>query len=172
MKLLTIFVSLTLVVMIILSAMALDARISTIEAINRYQQRTITVILDILEHRREPPASIALSQWYASSHRVPPRYLFKLIEVESTWRTDAVSSVGARGLMQIKPIVLAHHHPEADPDWLFDPRFNVHVGLEHLDWLLDQNGGDLEQAVNEYRWGRRGAARGDGTGEYVRRVFE
>jgi soluble lytic murein transglycosylase len=56
---------------------------------------------------------------------------------ESGWNPFAVSSAGARGLLQVMPDVGAElarrlHLPSYKPDDLFDPAINVKLGTRHL----------------------------------------
>lgn len=76
-----------------------------------------------------------------------------LARVESTFNPLARSTKDARGLLQVKPETLEALHPGADPAWLYDPEFNLHVGLEELQRLQDRSGGDLAMALRSYNFG-------------------
>jgi len=65
---------------------------------------------------------------------VSPALVLAVISVESAGRSDAVSSAGAQGLMQLMP-------PTADRFGVsdaFDPKQNIIGGVAYLDWLLDE----------------------------------
>ena len=72
----------------------------------------------------------------AKKHDVDPVLLHAIIEVESSYRPNAVSSKGAMGLMQLMPETAAQYKVE-DP---FDPRANIDAGARFIRRLLDQFG--------------------------------
>jgi soluble lytic murein transglycosylase len=93
-----------------------------------------------------------------------------LIRQESTWNPDAVSPVGARGLMQLMPAVGAsiasgRGYPVWNPVLLFDPDVSMQLGTRHLASSL-RGGGDPTRALAAYnagasrvtRWSRRPGA--------------
>ena len=65
-----------------------------------------------------------------------------VIQVESTFRPDAISRKGAIGLMQIMPETAAwlgeQRGQTITKDDLFDPKINVEVGTLYLKYLLDR----------------------------------
>jgi soluble lytic murein transglycosylase-like protein len=60
---------------------------------------------------------------------------------------DAVSSKGARGVMQIMPSTAAGLNTDADA--LFDARTNVRLGIQYLQSLVDQYG-SYDKALAHY----------------------
>ncbi|MEL6957984.1 MAG: lytic transglycosylase domain-containing protein [Pseudomonadota bacterium] len=64
---------------------------------------------------------------------VSPALVLAVISVESAGRSDAVSSAGARGLMQLMPATADRFGVEN----AFDIRQNIAGGTAYLDWLLD-----------------------------------
>ena len=72
----------------------------------------------------------------ADRHGVDARLVHALIEVESSYRADAVSTAGAMGLMQLMPAT-AQRYGVADP---LDPEANIEAGTQHLRGLLDEFG--------------------------------
>lgn len=92
-----------------------------------------------------------------------PLLLLAVIEVESSFQHAAVSHMGARGLMQIRPIV-AHtladkmdlgvysESRELNPEALDDPILNIKLGAFYLQYLKNQFR-DLELALTAYNWG-------------------
>jgi len=77
-----------------------------------------------------------------------PQLLLGLIEVESGFKKYAVSSVGARGYMQVMPfwvkeIGTANHN-------LFDARMNLRYGCTILRHYLDIERGSLFRALGRY----------------------
>ncbi len=81
-----------------------------------------------------------------------PGIVMALIQVESAFRSNAVSSAGAQGLMQVMPFwVEALGRPEDD---LFDPLLNLRYGCTILAHYLDVEDGDLTRALARYNGSR------------------
>lgn len=87
-----------------------------------------------------------------------PMLILAVIDVESRFQNAAVSTEGARGLMQIRPIVANALAEEADLDrWegeksLDDPILNIKLGVFYLH-NLKKNFRDLKLALTAYNWG-------------------
>ena len=79
---------------------------------------------------------LGLVRQTAVEHGIDPRLVDAVIQMESAYRTDAVSSKGAVGLMQLMPAT-ARRYGVADP---FDPVQNVRGGTAHLRDLVDKFG--------------------------------
>jgi soluble lytic murein transglycosylase-like protein len=78
-----------------------------------------------------------------------PQLVLALIEVESTFRRYAVSTAGARGLMQVMPFwtrLLA----DGDAGQLFDARVNLRYGCTIMRHYLDREQGNLFRALGRY----------------------
>ena len=78
----------------------------------------------------------ALIRTAADRHGLADALLHALIEVESSYRADAESPLGAKGLMQLMPDILARYGVR-DP---FDPAANIDAGARYLRGLLDEFG--------------------------------
>lgn len=77
-----------------------------------------------------------------------PHLVLGLIQIESAFRKYAVSTVGARGYMQVMPFWLkVIGRPE---DNLFDMRTNLRYGCTILRHYLDIEKGDLYRALGRY----------------------
>jgi len=77
-----------------------------------------------------------------------PQLVLSLINVESAFNKYAISSVGARGYMQIMPFwVKAIGEPSHN---LFDMRLNLRYGCTILRHYLDVERGDLFRALGRY----------------------
>lgn len=85
-----------------------------------------------------------------------PEWVLAVIDVESGFNRFAISSAGARGLMQVMPFWLeAIGHPE---DNLFHIQTNLRLGCTILRYYLDQEHDDLARALARYN-GSLGSAR-------------
>lgn len=93
----------------------------------------------------------------ARAQGLEPHLVAAVIEVESAGHAQAVSHVGALGLMQILPATgqeLAQKHgvPWSGPSTLFDPAINVKLGAAYLRELTNRYG-DVSIALAAYNWG-------------------
>jgi soluble lytic murein transglycosylase-like protein len=97
-----------------------------------------------------PPAEITpIVDAAAQGHQVQTALLRGVMEQESGGRPCAVSSKGARGLMQLMPATIEQFHVD-DP---FDPKQNIEAGAQFLKQLLDKYKGDLSLALAAYNAG-------------------
>ena len=84
----------------------------------------------------------------ASRAGLDPQLVLGLIQVESGFKKYAVSSVGARGFMQVMPFwVRQIGTPDQD---LFHLRLNLRYGCTILRHYLDMEKGDLYRALGRY----------------------
>ncbi len=96
----------------------------------------------------------------AGEFGLDPARVAAVIYCESSFLPDAVSSVGARGLMQIMPQTgewLATKFPDIDyqgADQLFDPVTNMRFGCWYLDWLIERYDGDIVKSTAAYHTGQ------------------
>ena len=107
----------------------------------------------------------------AAKHGVDARLVHALIQVESAYHSRAVSSKGARGLMQLLPST-GRQYGALD---LFDPKVNLDAGVRHLKSLLARF--ELPMALAAYNAGEGAVARFGGippfkeTQNYVSRIL-
>jgi hypothetical protein len=104
---------------------------------------------------------------------IPEPFIRAVIRVESNYRYRAVSSAGAKGLMQLMPSVIGDMGV-SDP---FDPRANVLGGTRLLRVLADRFAGDIVKVLAAYHAGSGAVASADGipyeaTESYVRSVLD
>jgi soluble lytic murein transglycosylase len=93
-----------------------------------------------------------------SAHRLDPYLVISLISVESRFRPEAVSSVGAVGLMQLMPPTATWVAEENgilgfSSEQLRDPEMNASLGTWYLAHLLDRYAGDEFLALAAYNAG-------------------
>lgn len=98
---------------------------------------------------RAPESIIALIAASAAQYGLDPALLQAVIKVESNFNSDAVSSKGAIGLMQLMPLTATALHV-LDP---FDPKDNIRAGAALLRRLLNRFDGDLTLALAAYHVG-------------------
>ena len=94
---------------------------------------------------------------------VSPALILAVISVESAGRSDAVSSAGAQGLMQLMP-------PTADRFGVtdaFDPVDNIKGGTAYLDWLLDEFDNGVIFALAGYNAGEGAVRNNNGIPPYA-----
>ena len=90
---------------------------------------------------------------------VEPALALGLIRQESNFNTEALSPVGARGLMQLMPATaqaVAHRLGDGTVNLTAlstDPAYNMRLGTAYLGGLLDQFGGSMPYAVASYNAG-------------------
>ena len=95
--------------------------------------------------------------WYeATRAALEPALVLGLIQVESGFRKYAVSTVGARGYMQIMPF-WARLIGDGDASKLFHMQTNLRFGCVILHHYLERERGDLFMALGRYN-GSRGRA--------------
>lgn len=84
--------------------------------------------------------------------------ILSIIDVESSFKIDAVSSQGAIGLMQLQPNtarfiaerVRFNYQGKSD---LFDPFKNISLGVAYLSWLKDIYHGQMDLYLSAYNAG-------------------
>lgn len=109
----------------------------------------------------------------ASRYNLSPDLLRSVIRAESAFQTDAVSSAGAQGLMQLMPGT-AKELGVSDP---FDVRQNIDGGARYLRRMLDRFDGDIKLALSAYNAGPGAVEKYEGevpyaeTRAYVKRVL-
>jgi soluble lytic murein transglycosylase-like protein len=112
--------------------------------------------LDAMSHRlaRRMPDRTMREELLVTVHYeakragLDPQLVLGLIQVESAFRKYAVSTAGARGLMQVMPFwvkVIGNHE-----DNLFHLRTNLRFGCVILRHYIDIEKGDLYRALGRY----------------------
>ncbi len=86
-----------------------------------------------------------------------------IIHAESAYRVEALSPVGAQGLMQLMPGTAGMY----GVDNAFDAGQNIAAGVKHLRMLLDMFDGDFELAAAGYNAGENAVLRFGGVPPYA-----
>lgn len=97
--------------------------------------------------------------FYASQHGLDPFLVLALIRTESKFYPLAVSSTGAKGLMQLMPDtaswVAERLGTEFEEERLFDPEYNIRLGTWYLAYILKEFDGNLVAALAAYNGGKQ-----------------
>ncbi len=101
---------------------------------------------------------------YAARNGLDPALVAAIISQESAFDPDAVSPMGARGLMQILPDTWRllcpdsscsgrHAPPACGPDCIFDPEANIRAGTAYFADILDEFDRNIVLAFAAYNAG-------------------
>ena len=109
---------------------------------------------------------------FADKYNIDEELVRAVIQVESGWNAKAVSSKGARGLMQLMPRTAEMLGVQDS----FDPKQNIEGGIKYLAQLTDKYAGDVEKALAAYNAGpsrvdAAGGAPFPETARYVKNVM-
>lgn len=123
---------------------------------------------------RLPDDLSAVIDRLARRQNLDPGLVRAVIRVESDFDARAVSSKGARGLMQLMPATAR----QLGVDNAFDAEQNVRGGTMYLRQMIDRFGGNLELGLASYNAGAGAVDRYGGvppfeeTTRYVRKVMQ
>lgn len=89
---------------------------------------------------------------YSDEHNVAPELVLSVIDNESSFRRNAKSHVGARGLMQVLPV---WHQDKIRLDGgsnelLWTPEFNIKIGTQILREYINRSRGNVHEALARY----------------------
>ncbi|MGA8259778.1 MAG: lytic transglycosylase domain-containing protein [Arenicellales bacterium] len=98
----------------------------------------------------------------AKRHDVDPALVKAIVQAESAFNPDAVSSSGARGLMQVLPETASRFSVHD----LADPRQNLKAGVMYLKHLIRLFDGNVVMAVAAYNAGPNQVRRHGGVPPY------
>ena len=92
----------------------------------------------------------------SAEFEIDPCMLAALVQVESSYQADAVSPVGAIGLMQIMPETgqwlsgKIELEQEYTTEMLYDPGVNLRLGCWYLSYLYNRYDGQWQEALTAY----------------------
>lgn len=102
---------------------------------------------------------VLTQQLCTMTKNVDPEVALAMIAVESNFDKDCKTG-RARGLMQLVPLYQSNRMEQfvekdhqIDLDDFFNPRLNIMTGLDYMDYLLDETGGDIDYALMWYNQG-------------------
>ncbi len=118
---------------------------------------------------------------YCDEYDVERSTVFSVIWTESKFRPAAVSGAGARGLMQLMPSTAKWLSEEIgceyDEDKLFEPDYNIRLGVYYISYLQKKFSGDYVFAAynagegNVEKWlGYDGKIAFSETRDYIKKV--
>ena len=125
-----------------------------------------------LKHVTPPPEIEKLVQQTAKRYKVDPKLVRAVIQVESDYDPQALSSKGAMGLMQLIPET-AQRYGVRNP---YNAKQNIDGGVNYLKHLLETFNGDVTLTLAAYNAGENAVIRRGGvpripeTVNYVRKV--
>lgn len=95
---------------------------------------------------------------YCNVFNLNPQLVCAVINTESSFNKNAVSTVGAKGLMQIMPataqeIATKLNVSNFTEEMLFSPDTNIRFGCYYLNYLLQMYNGNVVNAVAAYNAG-------------------
>jgi soluble lytic murein transglycosylase len=89
--------------------------------------------------RRFPLAFNEVFSEKAQLHNIPTSFAMAIARRESSFRSDAISPVGAAGLMQLMPGTAKHvAQTKVSQSQLFNVNENVEFGVQYLRYLMDK----------------------------------
>jgi len=89
----------------------------------------------------------------AQEEGIEPKLAYGLVKTESSFKTSAVSHVGARGLTQVMPKTARWLIPGMKAADLHDQKTNLRLGFRYLNQLIDKYQGDVRLALLAYNRG-------------------
>lgn len=101
-------------------------------------------ICDSIDRKTHPRTFSEYVEKYSDMYGVPEEVIFATIRTESDFVSNAVSAVGAVGLMQIMPETFLwlceKNGEELDTGMLYDPETNIKYGTYYLAYLYSEFG--------------------------------
>ena len=96
-------------------------------------------------------------------YRIDPSLVLAFARIESRFQSEATSPVGARGWMQLMPATANRVAGPGAADRLYDVNYNLSVGQQYIEQLLDQMNGNLIELAAAYNAGPGALTRWLGT---------
>jgi Transglycosylase SLT domain len=159
---------LLMAVLSLLSGGRILMRPSVETSTNGFRAATETTVKD----ENDPSRFDAIIEEAAALYGVNSALVKAVIQAESRFNPLAVSPVGAKGLMQLMPII-AKEYGASNP---LDAKENIFAGVKYLSQLLDRYNGNVSLALAGYNAGPTAVKRFRGippyreTRGYVRKI--
>ncbi len=110
----------------------------------------------------------------AKQYRLDPALVKAVIHIESAFNSNAISSAGARGLMQLMPATAKRFGVQNS----YDPIENMLGGVKYLRWLFERFNGNVRYVLAAYNAGEGAVDKHKGippyaeTQDYVKKVIK
>lgn len=106
-------------------------------------------------------------------YKLNPKFILGVIFIESSFDSFAVSPKGAMGLLQLMPdtaqwVAQRLSLPWENPVYLFDPIYNLRLGVGYLAMLKNRYGEDMKAVLSAYNAGPGNFERGRESGKGYR----
>ncbi len=125
----------------------------------RYRQELIRFISGVIAvYRPTLPDSGTVAQHIVEAsleEHIDPLFIAAVVATESKFTSNARSSAGAMGLMQLMPAtasLVARERGQSKGN-LNEPRGNLHLGIHYLKSMIDRYRGNKFMALAAYNWG-------------------
>jgi hypothetical protein len=134
--------------------------------------RVPTETTEVVKDENDPSRFDGIIEEAAALYGVNSALVKAVIQAESRFNPLAVSPVGAKGLMQLMPVI-AKEYGAANP---LDAKQNIFAGVKYLSQLLDRYNGNVSLALAGYNAGPTAVKRFRGippykeTRGYVRKI--
>jgi soluble lytic murein transglycosylase-like protein len=131
------------------------------------------------EAYRTTPEIITMVITESEKYNLNPTIMFELIRAESSFNSQVVSKMGAKGLCQITPRTAKELARELKLEYseekLFDHHYNIQLGTYYLAKLLKEYNMDYHKALTAYNRGPTGLTnfiktRGTAVSRYSQRI--
>lgn len=138
-----------------------DELVGQNEQIVALQQRLrILEAVEAMQSNLSPDEEVHLTHQvlrYSDEHKVDPLLILSVIRAESDFSANAVSPMGARGIMQVMPATARFITEQRGWNWpgenrLFDPSFNIRLATSYLSDLM-RKFESVEEALIAYNCG-------------------
>jgi len=101
---------------------------------------------------------------HSKKHKIDPRFLLAIMKQESSFRSNAKSPAGARGLLQLVFDTAIKYkdeagYPNLKPDDLYSSSVNIAIGSVYVSKLKDEFDGMYEAIASSYNAGEDNTAR-------------
>jgi len=152
---------LQIVIGFLLAALLLTSAVAITKNYLEAQEERRRLEAEAAERAQHPLYYEVWIREYAAQQNIDPALVSAIILCESSFDPQAVSRLGARGLMQLMEDTaqwVAHKLDEDDAsysfDRLFDPETNIRFGSWYLGYLSRRFGGDAKKIVCAYHAGQ------------------
>lgn len=157
----------TLLTAALIAVLALAPRLALAESLSSAETQYAALLRTINPHLQQRQSLSFARSMLANAERsgLDPQLLTALVTVESSWRPDAISRSGARGLGQLMPSTA--RRLGVNPA---DPAQNLHGAARYLRSLIDRFAGrgreGLRNAIGAYNAGPKAVERFHGIPPY------